>query len=160
MKTRESIVFPIEDQITVLLAEDHRAYRKSLKLLVETDGDIEVVGEAKNGCEAIRMNKSLHPDVVLMDIAMPLLNGLQATRQIMQSLPASKVLILSSHPDPEYIEQAMVFGASGYLLKQSSAEILAEAIREVQDGKAYFSAAISKQLRDRCQKIFAKAILP
>lgn len=121
-----------EDQITVLLAEDHRAYRKSLKLLVETDGDIDVIGEAKNGSEAIRMNKSLHPDVVLMDIAMPLLNGLQATRQIMQALPASKVLILSSHPDPEYIEQAMVFGASGYLLKQSSSEVLAQAIREVQ----------------------------
>jgi DNA-binding NarL/FixJ family response regulator len=160
MKKSEFAVLPTEHQITVLIAEDHQAFRKSLKLLVETDGDIEVVGEAKNGCEAIRMNKSLHPDVVLMDIAMPLLNGLQATRQIMHSLPLSKVLILSSHPDPEYIEQAMVFGASGYLLKQSSAEVLALAIREVQGGKAYFSAAISKQLRDRCQKIFAKAILP
>jgi len=160
MKKNEPVVLPIEDQITVLLAEDHQGYRKSLKLLVETDGDIEVVGEAKNGCEAIRMNKSLHPDVVLMDIAMPLLNGLQATRQIMDSLPASKVLILSSHPDPEYIEQAMVFGASGYLLKQSSSEVLAQAIREVQGGKSYFSAAISKQLRDRCHKIFSKAVLP
>jgi len=160
MKKSEFAVLPTEHQITVLIAEDHQAFRKSLKLLVETDGDIEVVGEAKNGCEAIRMNKSLHPDVVLMDIAMPLLNGLQATRQIMHSLPLSKVLILSSHPDPEYIEQAMVFGASGYLLKQSSAEVLALAIREVQGGKAYFSAAISKQLRDRCQRIFAKAILP
>jgi len=142
------------DQITVLLAEDHAAYRKSLKLLVESGGDIEVIGEAKNGCEAVRLNKSLHPEVIVMDIAMPLLNGLQATRQIMETSPATKVLILSSHSDPEYIEQAMVFGASGYLLKQSSAEVLAQAIREVLMGKAYFSAAISKQLRDRCQKLF------
>jgi DNA-binding NarL/FixJ family response regulator len=143
-------------QITVLLAEDHAAYRDSLKLLVEADGDIEVVGEAKNGCEAVRLNKRLHPDVIVMDIAMPLLNGLQATRQIMEISPTTKVLILSAHPDPEYIEQAMLFGASGYLLKQSSSDVLAQAIREVQKGKAYFSVAISKQLRDQCQKTFIK----
>jgi len=148
------------DQITVLLAEDHAAYRKSLKLLVESDGDIDVVGEAKNGLEAVRLNKSLQPDVIVMDIAMPLLNGLQATRQIMETSPATKVLILSSHSDSEYIEQAMVFGASGYLLKQSSAEVLAQAIREVLMGNAYFSAAISKQLRDRCQKLFGLGSVP
>jgi len=155
MKKLERIDLPL-DQITVLLAEDHAAYRKSLKLLVESDGDIDVVGEAKNGCEAVRLNKSLHPDVILMDIAMPLLNGLQATRQILETSPATKVLILSSHSDPEYVEQAMVFGASGYLLKQSSADVLTQAIREVLIGNAYFSAAISKQLRDRCQKIFGQ----
>ena len=148
------------DQITVLLAEDHAAYRKSLKLLVESGGDIEVIGEAKNGCEAVRLNKSLHPEVIVMDIAMPLLNGLQATRQIIETSPATKVLILSSHSDPEYIEQAMVFGASGYLLKQSSAEVLAPAIREVSAGHVYFSAAISKQLRDRCQKLFGQGTTP
>jgi DNA-binding NarL/FixJ family response regulator len=143
------------DPITVLLAEDHAGYRKSLKLVVESDGEIEVVGEAKNGCEAVRMNQSLHPDVIVMDIAMPLLNGLQATRQIMEISPATKVLILSAHPDPEYIEQAMEFGAAGYLLKQSCADVLAPAIRAVLNGKTYFSAAISKQLRERCQKLFA-----
>jgi DNA-binding NarL/FixJ family response regulator len=144
------------DQITVLLAEDHAAYRHSLKLLVEADGDIEVVGEAKNGREAVRLHTRLHPDVIVMDIAMPLLNGLQATRQIMEVSPTTKVLILSAHPDSEYIEQAMMFGASGYLLKQSSADVLAQAIREVQKGKAYFSLAISKQLRDQCQKTFTR----
>jgi len=148
------------DQITVLLAEDHTAYRKSLKLLVESDGDIDVIGAAKNGCEAVRLNKRLHPDVILMDIAMPLLNGLQATRQILATFPATKVLMLSSHSDPEYIEQAMLFGASGYLLKQSSAIVLVQAIREVLMGNAYFSAAISKQLRDRCQKIFEQNSAP
>jgi len=155
MKRHEPIDSTV-DQITVLLAEDHATYRKSLKLLVEVDGDIEVVGEAKNGCEAVRLNKSLHPNVIVMDIAMPLLNGLQATRQIMESSPATKILILSAHPDPEYIEQAMIFGAAGYLLKQSSTGVLAKAIREVLTGKAYFSSAISKQLRDRCQKTFVK----
>ena len=144
------------DPITVLLADDHAAYRKSLKLLLESDGDINVVGEAKNGCEAVRLNKSLRPDVIVMDVAMPLLNGLQATRQILATSPATKVLILSSHSDPEYVEQAVVFGASGYLLKQSSADVLTQAIREVLIGNAYFSATISKQLRDRCQRIFGQ----
>ena len=148
------------DQIKVLLAEDHAEYRKSLKVLVESDGDIEVIGEAKNGSEAVRLNKSLRPDVIVMDVAMPLLNGLQATRQILATSPATKVLILSAHSDPEYIEQAMVFGASGYLLKQSSADVLARAIREVLRGNAYFSAAISKQFRDRCQKIFDQGSTP
>lgn len=148
------------DQITVLLAEDHAAYRKSLKILVESGGDIEVIGEAKNGCEAVRLNKSLRPKVIVMDIAMPLLNGLQATSQIKEASPATKVLILSSHSDPEYIEQAMVFGASGYFLKQCSADVLAQAIREVLMGNTYFSATISKQLRDRCQKIFDKGRAP
>jgi DNA-binding NarL/FixJ family response regulator len=159
MKKLERLDLPL-DQITVLLAEDHAAYRKSLKLLVESGGDIEVIGEATNGCEAVRLNKSLHPDVILMDIAMPVQNGLQATRQIMETSPATKVLILSSHSDPEYIEQAMVFGASGYLLKQSSADVLVQAIRDVLMGKVYFSAAISKQLRDRCQKIFDQGVTP
>ena len=159
MKKLRRIDLPIA-QITVLLAEDHVAYRKSLKLLVESDGDIEVVGEAKNGCEAVRLNKSLRPDVIVMDIAMPLLNGLQATRRIMETSPATKVLMLSSHPDSEYIEQAMVFGASGYFLKQSSADVLAPAIREVSAGHVYFSAAISKQLRDRCQKLFGQGTTP
>jgi DNA-binding NarL/FixJ family response regulator len=148
------------DRITVLLAEDHAAYRKSLKLLAELEGDIAVVGEAKNGCEAVRLNKSLHPDVIVMDIAMPLLNGLQATRQILATCPDTKVLILSSHSDPEYIEQATASGASGYLLKQSSADVLVQAIRVVLMGKAYFSSAISKQLRDRCQKIFDQGVAP
>ena len=159
MKKLERNDLPL-DQITVLLAEDHAAYRKSLKLLLESDGDIDVVGEAKNGCEAVRLNSSLRPDVIVMDVAMPLLNGLQATRQILATSPATKVLILSAHSDPEYIEQAMVFGASGYLLKHSSADVLAQAIREVLMGNAYFSAAISKHLRDRCQKIFHRGCVP
>ena len=142
--------------ITVLLAEDHANFRKSLKLLVEMDGDIEVVGEAKNGREAMQLNMKLQPDVVIMDIAMPLLNGLQATRLIIESSPATRVLILSSHPDAEYIEQAMLYGASGYLIKQSSAPFIVKAIREVLKGKTFFSASISKRLCDDSRKVFGK----
>ena len=143
-------------QITVLLAEDHASFRKSLKLLVECDGDVEVVGEAKNGCEAVRLTKSLRPDVIVMDIAMPLLSGLQATLQVMEHFPKTRVLILSAHPDPEYIEQAMRFGASGYMIKHSSTQFLAQAVREVIKGNTYFSTSISKHLRDQCRKIFGK----
>jgi DNA-binding NarL/FixJ family response regulator len=143
-------------QISVLLAEDHANFRKSLKLLVEIDGDIKVVGQAKNGREAVQLTLKLQPDVVIMDIAMPLLNGLQATRLIIESSPATRVLILSSHPDPEYIEQAMLYGASGYLIKQSSAPFIADAIREVLKGKTFFSASISKRLCDESRKVFVK----
>jgi DNA-binding NarL/FixJ family response regulator len=134
MKKQKRIDFAAVKKITVLLAEDHTSFRKSLKLLIESDRDIKVVGEAKNGREVVRLSMSLDPDVIVMDIAMPLLNGLQATRQIMETSPANRVLILSAHPDPEYIKQAMLFGASGYLMKQSSMQVLTEAVREVKKG--------------------------
>ena len=143
-------------QITVLLADDHAVFRKSLKVLIEVDGDIRVVGEAKIGCEAVSLAKSLNPDVIVMDIAMPLLNGLQATQKIMAASPASRVLILSAHPDPEYIEQAMNFGASGYLFKQSSTQFLAHAIREVKMGNTYLNVSIPKRLRVEYQALFVK----
>jgi len=147
---------PLLKQMTVVLAEDHASFRKTLKLLVETDGDIKVVGEAKNGHQAVRLTTSLHPEVVVMDIAMPLFNGLQATQQIMEIVPATRVLILSSHAGPEYIEQAIMLGASGYLIKQSSTQFLAEAVREVLEGRTYFSTSISKELGERCRKLFGK----
>src|SRR5271170_2599432 len=106
MKRQDLIEPLLVKQITVLLAEDQANFRKSLKLLIESDGDIIVVGEAKNGREAVRLTLSLHPDVVVMDIAMPLLNGLQATQQILLASPTTRVLILSAHPDEEYIQQA------------------------------------------------------
>jgi DNA-binding NarL/FixJ family response regulator len=159
MKRQELIVSLPIIQITLLLAEDHAAFRKSLKLLVESDGDIKVVGEAKNGREAVALTMSLHPEVVVMDLAMPLLNGLQATRQIMAISPATRVLILSAHPDPEYIKQAVIYGASGYLIKQSSTQVLAQAIREVVKGNSFFCAPIAKPLRDQCRKLFGKGEL-
>jgi DNA-binding NarL/FixJ family response regulator len=159
MKRQEPIESSSTKQITVLLAEDNATFRKSLKLLIEADGDIAVVGEAKNGCEAVRLAMSLRPDVIIMDIAMPYLNGLQATQQILLASPATRVLILSAHPDPEYIQHAMLFGASGYLIKQSSTQFLAQAVREAKSGNTYFSLSISKKLRDQCRKVFGKSEL-
>jgi len=144
-------------QISVLLAEDNANFRKSLKLLVELDGDIDVVGEAKNGSDAVRLTQKLRPEVIVMDIAMPLLNGLQATRQIMDTFPSTRVLILSANSDSEYVMQAVTSGASGYLIKQSSTQFLPQAIREVLKGNTYFSASIAKALREQCQKIFGNA---
>ena len=146
-------------QITVLLAEDNADFRKSLKLLLESDGDIEVLGEAKNGLDAVRLSGRFHPDVIVMDIAMPLLNGLQATQQIMANFPATRVLILSAHPEPEYIKQAVMSGASGYLIKQSSMHVLAQAVREVFKGNSFFCAPIARLLRDQCKKLFGKGEL-
>ena len=157
MKRPELIESLPVKQITVLLAEDNANFRKSLKLLIEADGDITVVGEAKNGCEAVRLAMKLRPDVIVMDIAMPLLNGLQATQQILLASPATRVLILSAHPDPEYIQHAMLFGASGYLIKQSSTQVLAQAVREAKKGNTYFSLSIAKALRDQCEKVFGKS---
>jgi len=155
MKKRALIVSLPLKQITVLLADDHANFRKSLKLLVESDGDIKVVGAAKNGREAVRLTMSLHPQVIIMDIAMPLLNGLEATPQILKASPATRVLILSAHPDPEYIKQAVACGASGYLIKQSSTQVLAQAVREVVKGNSFFCAPIAKPLRDQCRKLFS-----
>lgn len=159
MKTLERPDFVPLKQISVLLAEDHAKVRKFLKLSVEADGDIEVIGEAKNGRQAVHLSRSLRPEVIVMDIAMPVLNGLRATQEIMNICPLSRVLILSAHPDPAYIMQAMVSGASGYLIKQSSTQVLAQAIREVLIGNTYFSTSIAKHLCDQCRKVFTKAEL-
>ena len=139
-------------RITVLLAEDHTIVRQGLRLLIEADGDIEIVGEAKTGREAVQMTGDLRPDVVVMDIAMPLLNGIQATRQILKAFPATKVLILSAHSDPEYVDQVVKAGAMGYLVKQSSSEVVAKAIRELQKGKSFFTPSIAKHLKEEYQK--------
>ncbi len=100
-------------RISVLLVEDHTVVRQGLRLLIEIAGDIEIVGEAKTGREAVRMTKELRPQVIVMDIAMPLMNGLEATRQILKAFPEAKVLILSAHSDAEYVEQVMKAGARG-----------------------------------------------
>ncbi|HTL17826.1 MAG TPA: response regulator transcription factor [Patescibacteria group bacterium] len=135
------------NQITVLLAEDHRLVREGFRSLLEHEEDIEVVGEAATGREAVQLTRKLQPAVVIMDIAMPLLNGLEATRQIRKNFPATKVLILSAHSDDAYVEQVVRIGAAGFLLKQTSSHILAKAIREVQKGNKFFSPAVAKRAR-------------
>lgn len=133
-------------QITVLLADDHMIVREGLRALLKVEGDIEVVGEARTGRQAVQLTKRLRPGVVVMDIAMPLLNGLEATRRILKAVPATRVLILSAHGDDEYVRQAVLLGAAGYLIKQTSADILSKAIREIQKGNTFFSPSIANRL--------------
>ena len=137
---------------TILLAEDHMIVREGFRKMLEQEDDIEVVGEAQDGRAAVAMVKKRHPDVVLMDIAMPLLNGLEATRQVLQAVPTTKVIILSAHSDDAYLKNAIESGAVGFLLKQTSAHDVCRAIREVQKGKTFFSPAISKRLHHQNQK--------
>jgi DNA-binding NarL/FixJ family response regulator len=139
-------------RITVLLAEDHDIVREGLRKLLEAESDIEVGGEAATGRQAVERTKKLRPAVVVMDIAMPLLNGLEATRQIRLAVRDTKVLILSAHSDDAYVEQVTALGAAGYLIKQTSAHFLSKAIREVQKGNTFFSPSIAKQLHNHYQK--------
>ena len=135
--------------ITVVLVEDHTVVLEGLRALLKAENDIEVVGDAKNGREAIAVVQELSPAVVVMDIAMPLLNGLEATRQILRASPSTKIVILSAHGDDEYVDQVVALGARGYLIKQSSAQVLAKAIRDVHQGKTFYSPSIAKRLGDR-----------
>ena len=136
-------------QITVLLAEDHMIVREGLRSILEAEGDIEVVGQAQDGRQAVELAKTLLPAVIVMDIAMPRLNGLEATRQILKCAPATRILIHSAHSDDAYVEQVMSLGAAGYLIKQTSLLILAKAIREVSKGNTFFSPSIAKRLHDK-----------
>ena len=138
--------------ITVLLAEDHQIVREGFRSLLKHERDIEVVGEAETGRQAVQLTRKLRPEVVVMDIAMPLLNGLEATRQIRKDFPDTKILILSAHSDDAYVEQATGLGAVGFLLKQTSSHNLATAIREVQKGNTFYSPAISKRLHGHHQE--------
>lgn len=138
--------------ITVLLADDHMVVREGLRKLLESERDVQVIGEASNGRQAVVMTKKLRPDVVVMDIAMPLLNGLEATRQIRQAVPEAKVLILSAHSDNAYVERVTTLGAAGYLIKQTSAHFLSEAIRELHKGNTFFSPCIAKSMCHQNQK--------
>ena len=144
---------PLPKCITVLLAEDHTVVREGLRTLLEAEGDIAVIGEAETGRQAVALTRKLRPAVVVMDIAMPLLNGLEATRQILKAAPGTRVLILSAHGDDAYVEQVMTLGAVGYLLKQTSAHILSRAVREVSQGRLFFGPSIVERLHDRSGKL-------
>lgn len=133
-------------QITVLLAEDHTIVREGLHALLSADGGFAIVGDARTGAEAVKLVAKLRPDVILMDIAMPVLNGLEATRQILAADPDARVIVLSAHSDDEYVQRMREAGAAGFLEKQTSAEVLTKAIREVAAGRPYYSPSIAKRL--------------
>src|SRR6476620_11195092 len=142
-------------KIKVLLVDDHTVVRQGLRALLLSQSTIEIVGEASTGREAIQMAKKCAPDVIVMDIAMPMLNGLEATRQIVHHTPTAKVLVLSSYSDDDYVQKLTEAGAAGYLIKQTAANDLVHAIQEIHIGNAYFSPAIAKRLRDRARDGFA-----
>jgi len=133
-------------RIRVLIAEDHTIVRQGLSALLRGEADIEVVGEASDGAEATEMAKRLVPDVVLMDVAMKNLNGLDATRNIKKLFPLMKVLVLTMYDNEEMIFQILKAGASGYLVKDSAMTDLVSAIRAIHQGDSYLSPSISKKV--------------
>jgi RNA polymerase sigma factor (sigma-70 family) len=133
-------------KIRILLADDHGLVRKGLRLLLERETDFEVVGEAADGREAARLAETLEPNIVVMDIAMPQLNGIDATAQIVKRNPRIGVIILSMHSDEGYLMRALTAGARGYLLKDSAEPDLLRAVRVVAEGKPFFSPAIAAAL--------------
>jgi len=134
------------DKIRVVLVENQTIVRKGIRALLNSEADIEVIGEAGDGREAVEKVKQLMPDVVVMDIAMPILNGLEATRQIKKKFSEIKVLILSMHTDDEYIFEILKAGGSGYVVKQAAPAELISAIHDVYRGEFFLSPSISKMV--------------
>ncbi len=138
--------------IGVLIVEDQTMVREGLRALLESHNRLKVVGEADSGRKAVEMARSLDPDVVLMDIAMPSLNGLEATRQILKATPRTRVLVLSSYSGDEYVEKVIEAGAAGYLAKGAGRKQLVEAVLELHRGNSVFSPEIARRLLDRMRR--------
>jgi two-component system, NarL family, response regulator NreC len=132
----------------ILLADDHAVVRQGFKMLLGAQPDMEIVGEASNGREAVETAEALRPDIVVMDVAMPELNGIEATRRLASSTPHARVIALSMHKDSVYVREILRAGARGYLLKDSGAEDLVSAIRAVARGESYLSPAVSNAVLD------------
>jgi len=137
---------------TIVLAEDHDIVREGLRSLLALYPEFAVVGEASDGRQAVALALKLRPHIVVMDIAMPGLNGFEATRQIRHGSPATKILALSAHSDDEYVAQMAAVGAAGYLVKKNSGQVLIHAIREIVAGRPFFSASISKRMQDAARR--------
>ena len=131
------------EPITILLSDDPPVTRQGLRFLLETAEDFQVVGEAENGQQSVAEAQRLRPNVVVMDLAMPVLNGVEATRLITTAVPSVKVLILSTYTDDQHLQQAIQAGAAGYVIKETAGDDLSTAIREVHKGNAFFSPLIS-----------------
>ncbi|HSU33171.1 MAG TPA: response regulator transcription factor [Bryobacteraceae bacterium] len=147
------------DEITVLLADDHSLVRRGFRRILEDDEALKVVGEASNGVEAIRMAYELKPKVVVMDLSMPELDGVQATKEIVKHLPGTQVLVLSMHADDNYVRNALDAGAMGYLLKSAIDVDLVGAIRSVSEGKRYIGSGlryVAQERDDELSKLTAR----
>ena len=135
-------------RIRILLADDHAVVRQGFKMILSAQPDMEIVGEAGNGREAVALAEELKPDVVVMDVAMPELNGIEATRRLAESVPHARVVALSMHKDSVYVREILRAGARGYLLKDSVAGDLVSAVRAVAQGEGYLSPAVSDAVLD------------
>ena len=135
-------------KIRIVLVDDHKLMRSGLRVLLEQQPDLTVVGEASDGREAVALVASQRPDVLVMDVGMPSLNGIEAAVQITQSNPEAAIVMLSMHSDESYVLRALKAGAKGYLLKDSAEADLIRAVRAVAEGKSFFSPAVSKVLLD------------
>jgi len=135
-------------RIRILLADDHAVVRQGFKMILDAEADMEIVGEAGNGRQAVDLAEQLRPDVVVMDVAMPELNGIEATRRLASSVPHARVIALSMHKDSVYVREILRAGARGYLLKDSGAADLVAAIRAVASGESYLSPAVSNAVLD------------
>ena len=132
--------------IRILLADDHAILRDGIRALLSDEADLQVVGEAENGRQALEQARALRPDIVIMDIGMPLLSGLEATKHIRRDVPESRVLILTMHQNDEYLAQVLAAGASGYVLKDAAGRELVLAIRQVARGEPFFSPLMTRTL--------------
>ena len=137
--------------IRVLIADDHTLVRESLVGLLQADGDVQVVAQAANGLETLEQALATHPDIVVTDLTMPGLNGIEVVRRLCESLPNTRVLVLTMHQEDEYVLQAVRAGASGYLVKDSAASELLAAVRSLQLGRGYFGPQASKALAEQLQ---------
>lgn len=133
-------------KLRILLADDHEIFREGLKMLISAQPDMEVIGEAKNGRMAVDLAQQLQPDIVVMDVSMPELNGLKATEKLKGMCPHLKILTLTRHTDDGYLQQLLKVGASGYVLKQSASSELIRAIRTVSKGNTYIDPALTKRV--------------
>lgn len=136
----------MDKPINVLIVDDHQVVIDGFLARLELESDIEVVGTASNGMEAVEMAKALQPDVILMDISMPIMNGIEATGIIKEELPESRILMLTMHDNREYIMKVMQAGAVGYILKEISAEKMVQAIKTVNQGSTYFCESVTQTL--------------
>ena len=145
-------------RIRILLADDHAVVRQGFKMILDAQPDMEIVGQAANGREAVDLAEQLRPDVVVMDVAMPELNGIEATRRLASSVPHARVVALSMHKDSVYVREILRAGARGYLLKDSGAADLVAAIRAVASGESYLSPAVSNAVLDDYRRIATNPI--
>jgi DNA-binding NarL/FixJ family response regulator len=145
-------------RIRILLADDHAVVRQGFKMILDAQPDMEIVGEAGNGRQAVDLAEQLRPDVVVMDVAMPELNGIEATRRLAASLPHTRVVALSMHKDSVYVREILRAGARGYLLKDSGAADLVAAIHAVASGESYLSPAVSNAVLDDYRRIATNPI--